>query len=295
MTEDLPLPYAPQPSILLAANKDAQFLASTQSTLLDLAESALGGHRVARYAPEVGALAAALFYGATIIAASKTLGEEYCALTTATRDASGRFAPVSLRRRAVEVALRVLPPYALQCLGRQQQGRGAVARRQRQRQTNGGDLPSAAPSWAAWVAGWAPRAATLQRIVLWFGAAHTALFLLRGDYSDLTRRLLRTRLLANQPLKGRDVRCVRACASAVAVGGCRRTSACPSSPSPSLSLLVLPVLPSFSSSPPHLPATASSACSLFSSSPSRRAVAQWDGSPPHTHAAAARATRPRAA
>ena len=199
---DGPLPPAPQPHLLLAANKDAQFLSSTQGTLIDLAESALGGHRAARYAPEIAAIAAALFYGATLVGASKTLGEEYCSLTMVTRSgiaggAAARFAPVSLGRRLAEVALRVLPPYALQCVGREQERPRSAAQR--------------SPSWTARLAAWTPRLDAIRRALVWTTAVHTALFLLRGDYSDFTRRVLRTRLLANQPLKGRGARCVGAC------------------------------------------------------------------------------------
>ncbi|CEM25361.1 unnamed protein product [Vitrella brassicaformis CCMP3155] len=103
-------PFAGQADIIRASQKDEHYSRILRERLLAVAEAAAGYRWTSRWKRELVLVGDMLYFVATAVMASRTLGEEYCDLMQVSSDSKES---ASSRRRLVGVLLRFVPVYLL--------------------------------------------------------------------------------------------------------------------------------------------------------------------------------------
>ncbi|KAJ1733950.1 peroxisome biogenesis factor 10 [Coemansia sp. Benny D160-2] len=94
-------PFAGQPDIVRAEQKDMYYQQRIQMELADLVQQTWGTRYYARYHKVVDAVASAIYYAVTTVAGAQTLGEEYCGIVQI--DAKRQLFPSAGRRMLLSI------------------------------------------------------------------------------------------------------------------------------------------------------------------------------------------------
>ena len=198
------LPFAGQPDIVLASQKDQIHTRELRDSMYSVAEGILGPQTTSGAKPEINLLADFFYYFLTLAKGRQTLGEEYCDIYYFNHDGKRRLS--ILQRRFLALAL-VFAPYFL---ARAQAGgwnslisslrretareRAAAIARRNQQRVNSTPISVSFASLANYV---------LSAISL-FSRLHLAMFYWWGDYLDPIKRLFRGRyVFTREPLTPR--------------------------------------------------------------------------------------------
>jgi len=211
------LPAADQPSIVLAAQKDAHYRKEMRESFLQAADAVLGPHMSVAALPEIKLLAELAYFGLTTLRGRQTPGEEYCDVFLVKKSQGGGMALPPFSSRLILLITAVLLPY----VGKRIEGGGwksllslfqkplsareraeafrkqMLLRQQRpaQQQEGGGGMSIAVDgeersetsylsllwekrAWFSWLLGWS---SYIYRV-------HLAVFYLRGEYMDWSKR-----------------------------------------------------------------------------------------------------------
>ncbi|KAJ2543379.1 peroxisome biogenesis factor 10 [Coemansia sp. RSA 1933] len=185
-------PFAGQPDIVRAEQKDMYYQQRIQTELADLVQQARGARFYTRHQGTVDAAARALYYAVTTVSGAQTLGEEYCGIVQIDRrqmlPSLGRRLLVSLlQTSSTGGGSAVFGPLL-----------GAVrAWAQRMRLGSGQIVPGRLGRVVAWVRAMAKRSGGLARLA----TIHLAVFYFAGAYYSVAKRVAGIRYVFTRKLR----------------------------------------------------------------------------------------------
>jgi peroxin-10 len=197
------LPFAGQPDIVLASQKDQFHTRELRDSVYSVAEGALGPQATSGAKPELNLLADFFYFFLTTFSGRQTLGEEYCDLYYFEEDGRTR---ISIAKRSLLAAMLAVGPYFMaRCAAggwgslisafRRETARERAAALQRRLQQR--NAPPNKYSFAVFAGLFLSVAAVASR-------AHLAAFYWRGDYLDPIKRLFSARyIFTREPLTQR--------------------------------------------------------------------------------------------